>query len=80
MRHVTIQLSDAQEALLSERLAHGEYASLDELVAALLAFELGTDAQDRLEALLIEGLDSEELDCSLDELFDGIRREVGLAR
>lgn len=80
MRHVTIKLSDAQEALLSERLVHSEYASLDELVAALLDFELSTAAQDRLEALLIEGLDSEELDCSLDELFDGIRQEVGLTR
>ena len=36
MRHVTIQLSDAQEALLSERLAHSDYGSLDELVAGLL--------------------------------------------
>lgn len=77
MRHVTIQLSDAQEALLSERLAHSDYGSLDELVAGLLEAELIMNGQERLEQLLLDGLDSEELEWT-PELFEGIRREAGL--
>lgn len=77
MRHVTIQLSDAQEAMLSERLAHSDYASLDDFVTALLEQELRMDPQDRLEALLLEGLDGEEIEWT-PALLDEIRREAGL--
>ena len=80
MKQVTIQLSDAQEALLSKRLAHSDYGTLDELVVALLEAELKMDAQDRLEALLLDGLNSPLVEGSLDDMFDDIRREVGLAR
>lgn len=39
MRYVTINLSEAQEAQLSGRIAAGEFASLDDYVAALVVAE-----------------------------------------
>lgn len=77
MRHVTIQLSEAQEALLHQRLAHSAYDTVDDLLAALVEAELRVDAQDRLEALLLEGLKSERLPWT-PERMEQIRRNAGL--
>lgn len=72
MRHVTINLSEAQEAQLSERIAAGEFASLNDHVAALVGAETRERARGRLEELLMDGLNSEELAWT-PELMDEIR-------
>lgn len=79
MRHVTINLSEAQEAQLSERIAAGEFASLDDYVAALVVAETRKCAQERLEELSMEGLNSEELAWT-PELMDDIRTAARLKR
>lgn len=58
MKHVTIPLSDAQHAALESRVSGGDYASVEEYVTALIDAEARTRAQERLEALLLEGLAS----------------------
>lgn len=79
MRHVTINLSEAQEAQLSERIASGEFASLDDYVAALVVAETRERAQERLEELLMEGYDSPSLRWT-PALMDEIRAAARLKR
>ena len=75
MRHVTINLSEAQEAQLSQRIAAGEFASLDDYVAALVVAETRQRAQDRLE----EGYDSPRLRWT-PRLMDEIKAAARLKR
>lgn len=77
MLHVTLQLSENQEAMLAERIAAGEFASLEDYVTALVDAETRAKAQERLEALLLEGLHSEELGWT-PELREQIRRDAHL--
>lgn len=78
MLNVTIHLSEAQEAMLSERVAAGEFASIDAYVAALIDAETAARAQARLDELLLEGLNSPELDWT-PELLEEVRRDAGLS-
>ncbi|WP_375392931.1 type II toxin-antitoxin system ParD family antitoxin [uncultured Sphingomonas sp.] len=59
MLHVTLQLTENQEAMLTERIAAGEFASLEDYVAALVDAETRAKAQERLEALLLDGREGE---------------------
>ena len=59
MKHVTIPLSDAQHAALEARVADGDYASVADYVTALVDAEARARAQERLDALLLEGLRGE---------------------
>lgn len=77
MGHVTIELSQAQEALLSRRLAEGEFASLDDYVRALVDSELRERAREQLEEQLLQGLRGERLDWT-PQLLERIRRNAGL--
>ena len=59
MKHVTIPLSDAQHAALEASVTGGDYASVENYVAALIDADARVRAQERLEELLLEGLRGE---------------------
>ena len=67
MLHVTLQLTENQEAMLTERIAAGEFASLEDYVTALVDAETKAKAQERLEMLLLEGLEGEATEMSDDD-------------
>ncbi|HEX8383590.1 MAG TPA: hypothetical protein VF592_09455 [Sphingomonas sp.] len=58
MKHVTIPLSPGQEAFVDERVAAGRYADAEQVVTALVHAAAKNWAQDKLEALMLEGLES----------------------
>lgn len=58
MKHVRIQLSDADGALIEERTVSGDFASIDDYVAALLDAQDDERRRERLEELLLEGVRS----------------------
>lgn len=60
MEHIAIELSPGQRELIDEKLATGEFSGLDDYVAALLRRHTKELAQEKLEALLIGGLESGE--------------------
>jgi antitoxin ParD1/3/4 len=75
MEHVSIPLSDAHQAFLEEQA--GEHGSIAAYVAALIDADARAKAQARLEALLIEGLESEPLEWT-PQLLEQIERDAGL--
>lgn len=79
MRHAKVELSESQEAQLSERLAAGEFADFDAYVAALIDAETRLRAQERLEELLLEGVRSPSVAWT-PQVMDEIRRGAQLKR
>lgn len=77
MKHVSISLSDAEQAIVEAQVAEGKYPDAETCVAAAVQETIKGWAQDRLEALLLEGFDSEELEWT-PELMQEIRRDAGL--
>lgn len=73
MKHVTIELTDAQQARLEEFAAQDGHASVRDYVAALIDADARAKAQERLEEMLLEGLRSPSLAWT-PELMDEIRR------
>lgn len=59
MKHVTIRLADAQGVVLEERTVEGEFATIDDYVAAMVQADGDERARERFEALLLEGLEGE---------------------
>ena len=59
MKHVIIRLADSQGAVLEERTVEGEYSTIDEYVAAMVAADGDERARERFEALLMEGLEGD---------------------
>lgn len=76
MKHEPIKLSPERLAYAEEAASAGGYASIADYLTALIDAE--RRAQERLEELLLEGLNSEELDWT-PELFEQIRRDARLA-
>lgn len=60
MDDLRISLSDRQQAFVDEQVASGDYSDAAQYVAALIEAEAKARAQEKLEALLLEGLDSED--------------------
>lgn len=56
MKHVSIQLSDADQAFIDAQVAEGRYPDAEACVAAAVQAAKKAWAQQRLEALLLEGL------------------------
>lgn len=77
MKHVSISLSEPQQAFVDAQVVEGKYPNAEACVAAAVQAAAKAWAQDRLEALLLEGYNSEELEWT-PELMDEIRREAGL--
>lgn len=77
MEHVSIRLTEAQQAFVDAQLADGKYPDAETCIAAAVQAATKAWAQDRLEAELEEGFNSEELEWT-PELVDEIRRDAGL--
>ena len=60
MDDLRIFLSDRQQAFIDEQVATGDYSNAADYVAALIEAEAKARAQEKLEALLLEGLDSDD--------------------
>jgi len=79
MQTMNISLPDAMKHFIDTQVATGGYSSVSEYVRALVRDAQQRQAKARLEALLLEALDSGDPTAMTQEDWDAIRRE-GLAR
>jgi antitoxin ParD1/3/4 len=75
---MTISIPDSIKELVDQEVASGAFATAEEYIPALVEADHKQKALDRLEAELIEGLDSPASEMTQQD-WDDIRRE-GLAR
>ena len=73
MDDIRISLSDSSKAFVDAQVAEGNYASVSECIDDALRAKAKADAQEKLEALLLEGLEGEDIAWT-PELMDEIRR------
>ncbi|MEP7350979.1 MAG: type II toxin-antitoxin system ParD family antitoxin [Sphingorhabdus sp.] len=77
MDDIRISLPDIEKAFVDEQVAEGDYASASDYVAALIHAEAKAKAQEKLEDLLLEGLEGEDIqwtDANWDELRSRIAK------
>lgn len=74
MTSMNISLPDEMKGFVDEQVTRGGYSTASEYVRALLREAQRKAAQDRLETLLLEGLDSEPAKPLTDEDWQTIRR------
>lgn len=79
MQTMNVSLPDAMKHFIDAQVAAGGYSSVSEDIRALVRDEQQRQAKARLEALLLEALDSGDPTAMTQEDWDAIRRE-GLAR
>jgi len=79
METMNISLPEPMKQFIEEQVSSGGYSSVSEYIRALVREDQKQKAQERLEALLLEGLESGKPIDMADEEWDEIRRE-GLAR
>lgn len=58
MKSINISLPDAMQAYVEEQVANGSYSTISEYFRELVRQDRERKAQERLEALLLEGLAS----------------------
>jgi antitoxin ParD1/3/4 len=75
MQTMNISLPDPLKEFVDHQIAEGRYSSVSEYVRELIRDDEKRKAQERLEALLLEGLESEESGLTRDD-FDDIRKEA----
>lgn len=75
MKHVSIPLSEPQRAFIDAQVAEGKYPDTEACVAAAVQVAAKAWAQDKLEALLMEGLESPRVPWTATSM-DEIRREA----
>lgn len=73
MKHVSITLSDGDQAFVDAQVAEGKFPDAEACVAAAVRAAKKVWAQERLEALLLEGLASPSRPWTR-ESMDEIRR------
>ena len=78
MDSMNISLPEPLKQFVDEQIASGRYGSASEYVRALIREDEKRKAQERLEALLLEGLQGEESPLTQED-WASIRREA-LAR
>ena len=59
MDDLRINLSESEQAFLDEQAAAEGHASAEDYAAAVIRMELKAKAQEKLDALLLEGLEGE---------------------
>ncbi len=79
METMNISLPETMKQFIEEQVSAGGYSSVSEYIRALVREEQKRKAQERLEALLVDGVESGQPTEMGDEECDEIRRE-GLAR
>jgi antitoxin ParD1/3/4 len=75
MQTMNISLPDPLKEFVDDRIAEGRYSSVSEYIRELIRSDEKRKAEERLEALLLEGLESEESELSRHD-FDMIRKEA----
>jgi antitoxin ParD1/3/4 len=78
MQTMNISLPDPLKEFVDGQIAGGRYSSVSEYIRELIRDDEKRKAQERFEALLLEGLESEETELTRSDL-DDIRKEA-LAR
>jgi antitoxin ParD1/3/4 len=78
MQTMNISLPDPLKRFVDHQIAEGRYSSVSEYIRELIREDEKHKAQERLEALLLEGLESEESELTREDLAD-IRKQA-LAR
>jgi len=75
MQTMNISLPDPLKDFVDHQIAEGRYSSVSEYIRELIRDDEKRRAEERLEALLLEGLESEESVLTRGD-FDAIRREA----
>lgn len=75
MQSMNISLPDPLKQFVDGQIAEGRYSSVSEYVRELIRADERRKAEDRLEALLLEGLTTEESELTKDD-WNAIRREA----
>jgi len=78
MQTMNISLPEPLKEFVDHQIAEGRYSSVSEYIRELIRDDEKRKAEGRLEALLLEGLESEESELTRQD-FDAIRKEA-LAR
>jgi antitoxin ParD1/3/4 len=74
---MTISIPDSTKELVDQEVASGAFPTADDYIRSLIEADQKRKAQDHVEALIMEGLDSPSSEMTAQDLED-IRRE-GLA-
>jgi antitoxin ParD1/3/4 len=72
---MNISLPDPLKEFVDHQIAEGRYSSVSEYIRDLIRDDEKRKAEDRLEALLLEGLEGEESELTRQD-FDDIRKEA----
>jgi antitoxin ParD1/3/4 len=75
MQTMNISLPGPLKDFVDHQIAEGRYSSVSEYIRELIRDDEKRKAQERLEALLLEGLESEETEMTREDL-DHIRKEA----
>ena len=75
MQTMNISLPDPLKEFVDHQIAEGRYSSVSEYIRDLIRDDEKRKAEQRLEALLVEGLESEESVLTRQD-FDDIRKEA----
>lgn len=73
---MNISLPDAMKAFVEEQVQSGGFGTVSEYVRDLVRRDQKERAQDRLKALLLEGLESGPGEPVTPEFWNNLRREV----
>lgn len=76
MQTMNISLPDQLKDFVEDQVGSGRYSSVSEYVRDLIRDDEKRKAQDKLEALLIEGIQSGQPTEMTRQDWDGIRREA----
>jgi antitoxin ParD1/3/4 len=75
MQTMNISLPDPLKDFVDHQIAEGRYSSVSEYIRELIRGDEKREAEQRLEALLLEGLESEESELTRQD-FDDIRKDA----
>jgi antitoxin ParD1/3/4 len=75
MDDIRSSLSDISKAFVDAHMADGTYASVSECIDAALRAQAKAEAQEKLEALLLEGLEGEDIEWT-DADWDKLRSRI----
>jgi antitoxin ParD1/3/4 len=75
MQTMNISLPEQLKQFVDAQIASGRYSSVSEYVRELIREDERRKAQDRLETLLLEGLEGDEIPLTADDL-EAIRAEA----
>jgi antitoxin ParD1/3/4 len=75
MQTMNISLPDPLKEFVDHQIAEGRYSSVSEYIRDLIRDDEKRKAENRLEALLLEGLEGEDSELTRQD-FDDIRKEA----